>query len=294
MPWVGALRHENSSIWKIISKKVQTCSGKTVRHFRCLYFLPSNVQVQQDLTAPCGQYSERNSGPWLPVSHADLIVLFHFFAAIASDFTYSYCISRLSSPNSVFPFTQRTPPFIASNAPSDRCHARKKLIVPTKAMPSYCGATLLYTLILCLGSVTFGFVLAFPSPSTPEMRKEFTGVSDQSFTLYNSISSLVAIFGPFLVNLLFAPPLLCGRRLACFVFAVTGAGFWLLLLPTTASTFWIAIVARALLGITLGAFSALPPMYVVEISPPALTGFYGSFPQLFIATGVTVCYLVGT
>jgi MFS family permease len=161
-------------------------------------------------------------------------------------------------------------------------------------MSQFCGPALAHTLILCLGSVTFGFILSFPSPAEPQMRTEFPSVSNNSRTLFNSISSLVAIFGPFLVNVFLAPPLQFGRRLSMFAFAVSGAGFWLLLLGTSEKAFWIGIFARALLGITLGTFSALTPIYVVELSPPDLTGFFGSFPQLFIATGVTICYLVGT
>jgi MFS family permease len=126
------------------------------------------------------------------------------------------------------------------------------------------------------------------------MRSEFPSVSDNSHTIFNSISSLVAIFGPFLVNIFVSPPFQFGRRVSCFAFAVSGAGFWLLLLGTSERSFWIGILARGFLGITLGTLSAIVPMYVVELSPPSLTGFFGSFPQLFIATGVTICYLVGS
>jgi MFS family permease len=58
-----------------------------------------------------------------------------------------------------------------------------------------------------------------------------------------------------------------------------------------ANTF--AIISRALLGFTMGSFSALMPMYGVELAPPPLTGIVGTFPQIFIASGVSLCYLVG-
>jgi MFS family permease len=161
-------------------------------------------------------------------------------------------------------------------------------------MSQYCGKELGYTLILCLGSIVFGFTIGFTSPAAPEMRDEFPSVSEDLLTLFNSVTPLVAIFGPFLVHVFLAPPLQFGRRISCFVYAITGSGFWLLILGTSEKTFWIGILARGLLGITLGTISAIVPMYVVELSPPALTGFFGSFPQLFLAFGTTICYLIGT
>jgi MFS family permease len=126
------------------------------------------------------------------------------------------------------------------------------------------------------------------------MREEFPSVSEDLLTLFNSATSLVAIFGPFLVHVFLSPPLQFGRRTSCFIYAITGSGFWLLVLGTSEKTFWVGILARGLLGITLGTISAIVPMYVVELSPPALTGFFGSFPQLFLAFGTTICYLIGT
>jgi MFS family permease len=158
----------------------------------------------------------------------------------------------------------------------------------------YCRKEFLYSLILCIGSVTFGFAIGFTSPALPEMRKEFPSVSENSLTLFNSMTPLAAIFGPFLVNAFVAPPLNLGRRTSTFAFSVSGAGFWLLLLATSEHSFWIGILARGLIGVIVGCISAIVPMYVVELSPPALTGFFGSFPQLFLATGTTLCYLIGT
>jgi MFS family permease len=44
--------------------------------------------------------------------------------------------------------------------------------------------------------------------------------------------------------------------------------------------------------VTIGAFSALTPMYIVELSPPDLSGFFGSIHQLCIATGFVVLYVL--
>jgi MFS family permease len=60
----------------------------------------------------------------------------------------------------------------------------------------------------------------------------------------------------------------------------------------TARLFWFGIVVRGLLGVSIGSFSALSPVYIVELSPPDATGFFGSLNQLAIASGFVVCPLV--
>jgi MFS family permease len=158
-------------------------------------------------------------------------------------------------------------------------------------MAGRCGKELAYTILLCLGSLTFGFVIAFTSPARPKLAKEFPNVSEDQHTIYNAITSLTGIAGPFIVKGLLASGF--GRQITTFVLAITGTGFWLLLLGTSGKDFWIGIIARALLGLTIGSFSAIVPMYVVELAPPDLVGFFGSFPQLFIASGVFLVNLLG-
>jgi MFS family permease len=119
-------------------------------------------------------------------------------------------------------------------------------------------------------------------------------VSDVEWTFFNSITALAAVFGPFITKFLLLPQWKLGRRTSCFILALCGAGFWLILLGHTGRRFWVGMLARALLGLIIGAFSALCPMYIVELAPADLTGFFGTLNQLFIATGVVVCYLVGS
>jgi MFS family permease len=66
------------------------------------------------------------------------------------------------------------------------------------------------------------------------------------------------------------------------------------MLATTERHFWIAIVARALLGFTIGAFSAVIPMYMVELAPEHARAFHGSFHQIGVASGFAVLYLTST
>lgn len=157
-------------------------------------------------------------------------------------------------------------------------------------MGKICGQELVYAIVLMFGALTFGYVMAYPSPAIPQMEQEFQGLSDFQKSFFNSVTSLCAIFGPFLTTAL----LRCfGRRFVTFVVAVFASVSWLLLLVTSKNLFWFGMVCRGLLGLAIGGFSALIPMYIVELAPPEATGFFGSLNQLGIAIGILICYLVG-
>jgi MFS family permease len=152
-----------------------------------------------------------------------------------------------------------------------------------------CGRELAYAFVLMFGSLHFGYTLCFASPALPKIRAEFgPGISDAQYTLFNSITALAAIFGPYATGALLR---VLSRRWLTFAYAVAGAAAWLLLLLMTAHAFWVGIAVRALLGLSIGAFSALSPVYIVELAPQEATGFFGSLHQLAVAAGFVVCPL---
>jgi MFS family permease len=163
-------------------------------------------------------------------------------------------------------------------------------------MANYCIKQLWYSLILSLGSATFGLIMAYPSPTIPEMKNDFGNetIPEIQYTFFNAVTSLTAIGGPFVVKFLVSPNLPFGRRITCFILSTTGTAFWLMLLGVTKHTFWLGILSRALSGLTMGGFSALCPMYIVELSPPEATGFFGSLHQLLVSTGIVIMYLIGS
>jgi MFS family permease len=140
------------------------------------------------------------------------------------------------------------------------------------------------------GSLHFGYTLCYASPALPKIRAEFgPSISSTQYTLFNSITALTAIFGPYLTGFLLR---FFSRRIVTFVYAIAGTVFWLLLLLMTAQHFWVGIFVRALLGLSIGAFSSLSPVYIVELAPPDATGFFGSLHQLAVASGFVICPLV--
>lgn len=64
-----------------------------------------------------------------------------------------------------------------------------------------CCKELLYALVILIGPLTFGTIVSYPSPSGQKI-KTALGLNDDSmeWSFYNSVSSLFAIFGPFLTQ----------------------------------------------------------------------------------------------
>lgn len=153
----------------------------------------------------------------------------------------------------------------------------------------YCGPLLLEALVIMLGALTFGYVLGYPSPVVPVIQKDFN-LTDFQATIFNSISSLIAIVGPFCSHLLLK---FFGRRVTAFIISVVGAIFWGLLLLMTKKLFWLGVVIRAFLGSVMGAYSSIVPMYIVEIAPKDHTAFFGTLNNLGIAIGLVIVYLCG-
>jgi len=151
---------------------------------------------------------------------------------------------------------------------------------------------LVYALILMLGAMNFGWILGYPSPAIPDIRDKYMpNITDSQSQIFNAISSLFAISGPFLSNTLLG---FMGRRPATFVIGFLSFVFWILQTTFTPETFWVAIVVRSILGSLMGACSSLIPLYIVEIAPPQYSGFFGSLNQLGIAFGIFMCFLLGT
>jgi MFS family permease len=165
------------------------------------------------------------------------------------------------------------------------------LFKPPQTM-GICGRELAYTFILALGSLTFGYVMGYYSPAHVSMIDEWGDViKDSTFGWFNSVTSLTAILGPFITNFLVTPNLPFGRKITCFIIALASTTFWLLFLGLSSDHFWLGILARALLGLGIGAFSALVPMYVIELAPPEATGFFGTIPQICVSGGFVVVFL---
>jgi SP family arabinose:H+ symporter-like MFS transporter len=137
-----------------------------------------------------------------------------------------------------------------------------------------------------LGGLLFGFDIAIITGAGPFLESHF---NLGHLGLGWAFSSL--LFGC-VIGSAFAGRLtdLYGRkRLLLWVaamFVITSAATGL------ATSFTLFIIARLLGGLAVGGASILSPMYVSEVSPPAMRGRMGALYQMSIVVGILVSYCI--
>lgn len=135
-----------------------------------------------------------------------------------------------------------------------------------------------------LGGLLFGFDIAIITGAGPFITREFV-LSD--IGLGWAFSSLLfgCVIGCFIAGKLTDT---YGRKKLLLVVA---ALFALTSIATAlASGFTAFVTARFLGGLAVGGVSLLSPMYVSEVSPPAIRGRMGTLYQMSIITGIIVSY----
>ncbi|EAX87744.1 metabolite transport protein csbC-related protein [Trichomonas vaginalis G3] len=143
-----------------------------------------------------------------------------------------------------------------------------------------CGKHLLYALPSVLTPFTFGYIVGYTSPALPYYQEKFPDLTSFEVTIFNAITSLLACFGPYLTTFLFK---FFGRRVVTVILDVANIILWACLFSiTTKKLYYFGIFICALLGIILGACSAIGPLYLVEVAPPEYGGFFGSMNQMSI------------
>lgn len=152
---------------------------------------------------------------------------------------------------------------------------------------------LLEALVIMLSPFNFGVIIIYPSPTGIQIRDRHQLTNDSfQWSFYNSVSCLFAILGPFLTKFLLN--FFHGqRKKTIFVIDIIAVTFWLLNYLTKINI-WAGIIMRAFLGIAMGAFSSIGPMYLVEISPKDATGFFGTLAQISIVTGQVFTNFIGS
>ncbi len=137
-----------------------------------------------------------------------------------------------------------------------------------------------------LGGLLFGFDAAIITGAGPFLEKHF---QLDALELGWAFSSLLfgCVAGSAIMGWIADK---CGRRTPLLWVAIL---FILTSVATgTAANFDIFIIARCLGGLAVGGVSILAPMYVSEVSPPAVRGRMGTLYQLSIVVGVLVSYCI--
>ena len=143
---------------------------------------------------------------------------------------------------------------------------------------------ILIALIVALGGFLMGFDASVISGVNKFIEIEFDlsklelGWAVSSLTLTATLAMLVA--GP-LSDRISRKKVLTYAAILYFVSAVGSA---------LAPSFIVLVIARMIGGIGVGASLIIAPMYIAEISPPAMRGRMVSFNQLNIVLGISVAF----
>lgn len=154
----------------------------------------------------------------------------------------------------------------------------------------FCSISLVYACILTCGSMSFGAIIAYGSATLRIIKDTFGPLSTFYVGAFQAAPAFMAIFSPILWNFLMKRKSL---KICTSMVGISGMIFWLLLLTMNKRYFWLSIIIRCLLGITLAGCSAICPLYFSEIAPPERKGFYGVIHVIFIVMGHVVTNLLG-
>lgn len=150
-----------------------------------------------------------------------------------------------------------------------------------------CSITLLHGIVISLGPMLMGFIAAYTSPTGKDIRdRHHLSDSDFRFSFYCSIAFLSAALGPFVTKFLLN--IFKGKRKnTMFVMSVFTTAAWLLNCLTKINIYagW---VTRFLLGLSLGMYSSISAMYLIEIAPKEYAGFYGSLNTISAFIGQSI------
>ena len=143
-----------------------------------------------------------------------------------------------------------------------------------------------------LGSMQWGYIYIFPSPTSAEIHERFhMDLNDLRWSLYSTSVNI----GAFIVTF-FLPRIIrlfknSRKKLTAAVYI--HFIIFLCLNMLLVRNIWAGFVARFFLGFGIGIFSYLTPMYLVEIAPPEHSGSFGTFQELGIMIGQLLLFFVG-
>ncbi|XP_071370407.1 solute carrier family 2, facilitated glucose transporter member 6 [Centroberyx affinis] len=143
-----------------------------------------------------------------------------------------------------------------------------------------------------LGNFSFGYSLVYPSPVLPQLQSPAADprlrMDTEQAAWFGSIYALGAAAGGLGAMLLND---VIGRKLSIMTSAVPSTIGYMLL--GGAMDRWMLHVGRFLTGVAGGMTAASIPVYISEISHPAVRGALGSCPQITAVFGALALYALG-
>ena len=145
----------------------------------------------------------------------------------------------------------------------------------------------LHVLSITLGSLNAGYqagVMNSMAQTCQYLYKWSDGQRDTNMNIASSILTIIAtissLWGSFIVKRLGRRGMLMLANILAIIACVT----------ISFQTFICLIIGRILFGVMMGFFFYLCPLFTRESVPPYCGGFYGSFHQLMIVTGIGIAY----
>ncbi|HET7116388.1 MAG TPA: sugar porter family MFS transporter [Hanamia sp.] len=145
--------------------------------------------------------------------------------------------------------------------------------------------TILIASVAALGGLLFGFDTAVIAGTISSLKNYFN-LGDAAIGFVVAASSIGCIPGAFFAGRLadyFGRKKMMAATAILFIIAAIGSGI--------AGSFAGLVVYRFIGGMAIGMASALAPIYISEIAPPAFRGRLGMLQQLAIVTGILLAFI---
>ena len=107
---------------------------------------------------------------------------------------------------------------------------------------------------------------------------------------FNSIISSLVPIGAIIGAPLGGPLASIGRRQAILITSIL---FTIGCILTLIFNFFCLLIGRFIIGLWVGAYTSISPMFISEIAPKSISGPLGTSNQLMAMVGVTIAYLLG-
>ncbi|CAI2365914.1 unnamed protein product [Moneuplotes crassus] len=143
-----------------------------------------------------------------------------------------------------------------------------------------------------IGFLLLGYCFAYFNAFTDILHKQYVQNGKEVIknkNLFNSIVSGLVPFGAIIGSVLVGLIVGKGRRLSLLVVSS-------IFVMATASTMIFNIYAliggRLIMGVCIGSYASLCPLFISEISPPHLSGLLGVFNQMGACSGILLAFSV--
>ncbi|VVC99965.1 unnamed protein product [Leptidea sinapis] len=150
----------------------------------------------------------------------------------------------------------------------------------------------LCSLLICIPTFSYGNSIGWMSPMTLLLQSQEspreTPLTDLEISWMASLPYIACVPGTYLMAFIGDK---FGRKNACLFMSAVGTIIWILKLCSL--NFWVFVVARTLVGITMAGSCVTCPTYIREISEDSIRGALGCWPSLFTAIGSLFAYIIG-